>query len=113
MYAIRSYYATNLNVNDLSKSAWECSPEFYKIFGIDESYPHTIEGWAAFIHPDHRDEIVAYHEEVVRKRLSFNQEYRIIRFNDGVERWVHGTGVLEYDKLGTPIRMYGASYNFV
>jgi hypothetical protein len=101
-------YSTNLNVNDLEKSAWVCSPEFYKIFGINKTYPHTIAGWANFIHPDHREKLVAYHESVVKNRSSFNHDYKIIRINDGVERWVHGTGELVYDTEGNPVRMHGA-----
>ncbi|MDZ7723682.1 MAG: PAS domain S-box protein [candidate division KSB1 bacterium] len=101
-------YSTNLNVKEIKKSAWVCSPEFYKIFGIDESYPHTIAGWAGLIHPDYRDEIFAYHESVVKEKKSFNRDYKIIRINDGAERWVHGTGKLEFDKKGNPVRMHGA-----
>jgi PAS domain S-box-containing protein len=101
-------YSTNLNVNEIEHSCWVCSPEFYNIFGIDETYPHTIEGWAGFIHPHFHDDVVAYHESVIRERKSFNREYKIIRINDGAERWVHGTGELEYDNHGKPIRMHGA-----
>jgi len=101
-------YSTNLNENEIEKSAWVCSPEFYKIFGIDENYPHTIAGWANFIHPDYREEIVTYHENVIKERKSFNREYKIIRVNDGAERWVHGTGELIFDVKGHPVRMHGA-----
>ncbi len=101
-------YSTNLNAVELEESFWVCSPELYKIFGINESYPHTIEGWTNFIHPDDREEIVAYHESVVNEKKSFDREYKIIRINDGEERWVHGTGELEFDANGNPIRMHGA-----
>ena len=101
-------YSTNLNVNELEKSAWVCSQEFYKIFGIDETYPHTIDGWANFIHPDYRKELFDYHESVVKEGKSFSREYKIIRINDGAERWVHGTGKLEFDEKGNPVRMHGA-----
>ncbi len=101
-------YSTKLNVNKLDESSWVCSPEFYKIFGIDEAYPHTIAGWAGFIHPDHREELVAYHEDVVKNRTTFSHDYKIIRINDGAERWVYGTGELVYDEHGNPVRMHGA-----
>jgi len=101
-------YSTNLIVNMIDKSQWVCSPEFYRLFGIDETYPHTISGWADFIHPDHREELVSYHESVVKEKKSFNREYKIIRINDGAVRWVHGTGELEFDEQGNPIRMHGA-----
>jgi PAS domain S-box-containing protein len=101
-------YSTDLNEKELGKSVWVCSPEFYKIFGIDKTYPHTIEGWAGFIHPDHREKVVAYHEYVIKNRIPFSHEYKIIRINDGAERWVQGTGELVYDEHSKPVRMYGA-----
>jgi PAS domain S-box-containing protein len=101
-------YSTDLIETDIDKSAWVCSPNFYNVFGIDESYPHTIAGWSAFLHPDFRENTYAYHERVVRERTSFDLEYKIIRINDGAERWVHGTGKLEFDDEGNPIRMHGA-----
>jgi PAS domain S-box-containing protein len=103
-----SSYSTDLNINELWKSTWKCSPEFYKIFGIDETYPHTLEGWAGFIHPDFRAEMSAYHQYVVNKGIPFNKQYKIIRINDGAERWVQGTGKLVFDEMGTPVRMHGA-----
>ncbi|ACN18019.1 putative sensorkinase/phosphatase protein (plasmid) [Desulforapulum autotrophicum HRM2] len=101
-------YSTDLNAGEIEKSAWVCSPEFYKIFGIDKTYPHTIEGWANFIHPDDRKEVFDYHESVVKEKKMFSREYKIIRINDGEERWVHGTGKLEFDEKGNPVRMHGA-----
>jgi PAS domain S-box-containing protein len=101
-------YSTNLDENEIEKSAWVCSPEFYNIFGIDETFPHTIAGWAGFIHPDYREEIVAYHEYVVKNKIPFSRDYKIVRIDDGAERWVHGTGELEFDAKGNPVRMHGA-----
>jgi PAS domain S-box-containing protein len=101
-------YSTNLNVNEIAKSAWVCSPQFYQLFGIDETYPHTIEGWANLIHPDYRKEVYDYHEMVVKEKKTFNREYKIIRINDGEERWVQGTGKIESDENGNPVRMHGA-----
>ncbi|MDP2890024.1 MAG: PAS domain S-box protein [Bacteroidota bacterium] len=101
-------YSTNLNENEPGASSWICSPEFYKIFGIDKTYPHTIEGWAGFIHPDYREEMVAYHEYVIKERIPFEHEYKIVRISDGVERWVYSTGKLEFDNNGNPVRMHGA-----
>lgn len=101
-------YSTNLNINKIEKSSWVCSPEFYNIFGIDESYPHTIAGWANCIHPDYREEVFDYYKSVVKERKPFSLDYKIIRFNDGAERWVHSTGKLEFDDQGNPVIMHGA-----
>ncbi len=92
---------------DLRTRTWKASPGIYGLFGIDKSYPHTLDGWAGFIHPDSRDELVKYHSEVVVERKRFDHAYKIIRFNDGAERWVQGTGELEYDENDNPVGMVG------
>ena len=100
-------YVIELTATEFEANTWKATPEIYKIFGIDETYPHTIAGWAGFIHPDSREELSSYHFQVVAERKRFDHEYKIIRINDGVERWVHGTGELEYDNQHNPIRMLG------
>ena len=92
---------------DLLKQTWKASPGIYAIFGIDETYPHTLQGWADWIHPDCRNELLDYHAQVIAKRTRFDYSYRIIRINDGVERWVQGTGELDYDENGNPVGMVG------
>ena len=100
-------YITELNATSFATNTWRASPEIYKIFGIDPTYPHTLEGWAGFIHPDSREELLAYHKQVVDERKRFDHQYKIIRINDGAERWVQGTGEIEYDKHSNPVRMIG------
>ena len=36
----------------LETGVWECTPVMNRLFGITEDYPHTIEGWVDFMHPD-------------------------------------------------------------
>ncbi len=100
-------YITELNATEFVTNTWKASPEIYKIFGIDKSYPHTLEGWAGFIHPDSKEELLAYHKQVLDERKRFDLQYKIIRINDGQERWVQGTGEIEYDEHSNPIRMLG------
>jgi len=92
---------------DLRTRTWKASEELYRIFGIDETYPNTLEGWASLAHPESRDDLVAYHREVERERKRFDKEYRIIRPKTGEVRWVHGLGELEFDRDMNPIRMTG------
>ncbi|MDR3737362.1 MAG: PAS domain S-box protein, partial [Acidobacteriaceae bacterium] len=37
----------------------------------------------------------------------FDKEYRIVRPSDGLVRWVHGRGRLEFDGQGRPVKMLG------
>ncbi|MBK7030224.1 MAG: PAS domain-containing protein [Bacteroidales bacterium] len=65
-----------------------------------------MRSWLDFTHPDHKDEIQNYLiEEVLGKRSEFNKEYKIIRVNDGVERWVWGKGELTFDESGEATKM--------
>lgn len=92
---------------DMITQTWKASPEIYEIFGIDETYPPTLKAWAEIIHPDFQLEVTSYllHVEVEKSR--FDHEYKIIRFNDCAERWVHGIGVFEYDNEMNPVKLIG------
>ena len=100
-------YITELTSTEFHNNTWKASPELYRIFGIDQFYPHTLAGWVHLIHPDSKEEFLAYHNKVVTESNYFDLEYKIIRISDGVERWVHGTGEIEYDKQLNPVRMVG------
>jgi PAS domain S-box-containing protein len=94
-------------VIDLATGTWKVSPELYKIFGIDETRLHTLEGWVGLLHPDSREKCTEYHSQVESEKTRFDYEYRITRINDGAERWVHGLGEIEYDNQKTPVRRLG------
>jgi PAS domain S-box-containing protein len=77
---------------------WESTDVLNQIFGIDSSFVRSIDGWLNITHPDDRKMLNEYIlKEVLRKRLPFNKEYRIIRVNDGEVRWVHVMGKIGYD----------------
>jgi PAS domain S-box-containing protein len=87
---------------------WNSSDLLDKLFGIDEAYERSVEGWAALIHPDNRVMMVDYFgNEVLGQGQAFDKEYRILRHADRTERWVHGLGKLEFDRKGHPLKMHG------
>ncbi|MBI5945411.1 MAG: PAS domain S-box protein [Chloroflexi bacterium] len=93
---------------DFSAETWKSSAVLDRIFGIDENFERSTAGWAALIHPDDRQYMVDYlTREVIGNRARFDKEYRIIRNNDHVERWVHGLGELEFDAGGNLVSMLG------
>ena len=94
-------------VTDLKTGIWRISKEMYSILGIDENYPHTLQGFIEFVHPDSLKEFLAYHHKVESEQLPFDHEYKIIRVNDKSERWVHGLGTIEYDEQSNPVRRVG------
>lgn len=93
---------------DIKTGMWKSSEILDTIFGIDENYTHTTEGWSAIIHPDYRELLLNYFQyEAIAQRLPFNKEYKIIRNCNKEERWVHGLGKLEFNSNNKPIRLIG------
>ena len=65
---------------DLSSGLWKSSGILDEIFGIDENYIHSFDGWVNIIHPDFRTVMTDYvTNEVIGKHHKFDKEYRIIR----------------------------------
>ena len=95
-------------VLEVASGNWKSSAVLDKVFGIDEAYERSVEGWVSLIHPDDQKMMADYlaHEVLGQGKL-FNKEYRIIRRNDRVERWVHGLGRLEFNAQGTAVKMHG------
>lgn len=93
---------------NVASGEWTCTPQLDAIFGIDESYPHTLEGWRQLMHPDDRGAMSEYfRDKVVGQRSVFDREYRIVRPCDGRVVWVHGLGRLDFDAEGLPALMSG------
>ncbi|MBP1710469.1 MAG: domain S-box-containing protein/HDIG protein [Deltaproteobacteria bacterium] len=94
---------------DSRTGRWISSRVLDNILGIDENYQKTPQGWFNLIHPDERQDIKRFLYETIkihRKRL-FDTSLRIVRQNDGQERWVQAKGELTYDQDGNAITMIG------
>ncbi|MGA2350616.1 MAG: PAS domain S-box protein [Terracidiphilus sp.] len=95
-------------VLDFHSGRWSSTAKLDELFGIDNQYIRSVQGWADLVHPEERAQMSAYfEEEVVGKRKDFDREYRIVRRSDETERWVHGTGRLEFDAEDKPLKMRG------
>lgn len=93
---------------DLVSGSWRSSEIMDEIFGIDKEYDRSFKGWVEIIHPSCQEEMNHYViHYVVGEKREFDKEYQIVRVSDGVERWVHGRGKLEFDPAGNPIRLHG------
>lgn len=93
---------------DITTGHWESSAILDKLFGIDAKYEHSIDGWAALIHPEDRDMMTSYfNDSVLGQGKAFDKEYRIVRHDDSIVRWVHGLGRLEFNAQGQPEKMLG------
>jgi len=95
-------------VLDIEADAWLSSAVLDGILGIDASFARSTPSWTSLIAPTDRPAMADYFtREVIGKGSEFDRQYRIVRLNDGVERWVHGLGKLEFDASGRPVRMLG------
>ena len=92
---------------DLRQKTWTNTDILDDIFGITADYPHDFQGWLNLIEAQSRAEMLAYFEHLVKERLPFDKEYRIVRPRDGQVRWVHGKGIFQFDAGGVPLTLTG------
>ena len=95
-------------VVDITTGKWESSELLDNIFGINPDFNKSVEGWLSIIHPDMQEEIKNYFtNEVFGKKQRFDKEYKIIRSLDNTERWVHGTGKMQFNDSNEAIGLIG------
>ncbi|MGL3001464.1 PAS domain S-box protein [Flavobacterium sp. RSSB_23] len=93
---------------DLTTNVWTRSKLLDVIFGIESTNNFNSYDWLSLVHPDHKEIMVEYTtNKVLGEKQPFNKEYKIIRANDGEERWLHGNGSLKLDNEGKPSVLVG------
>ena len=81
-----------------------------EIFGIDEKYDHSLNGWTALLHPDDREKVLNHlMNEVIGNMQPGNIAFRFVRLNDKTTRWMHALGKLEFDADCLPIKVHGTA----
>ena len=92
----------------INEERWTSNAMLDQIFGIDDDYDRSVEGWLELIHPEDQNMMQTYlSEDVLEQAEPFDKHYRVIRQNDLQVRWVHGMGKLEYDQAGNLLSMVG------
>jgi len=88
---------------NIDNESWYTSEVLNQLFGFEKPGPLTIHDWKAAIHPDEKESVLKYfYQEVVIKGNPFDKEYRIIRQNDGMVRWVYESGrIIQEPQTGT------------
>jgi PAS domain S-box-containing protein len=86
------------------------SPEFCRIWGVDEVEEAPIGYFMALIHPDDRDRVDSTHDERAENALD-PIEYRIIRPDTGETRWLARRGEPIRDRETGQLRWYGVVYD--
>jgi PAS domain-containing protein len=97
---------------DITKGYWTSSAILDNIFGIDDNYIRTTQGWVDLIHPDWQGIMSDYiTNDIVLNHQRFDKEYKVVRKENGQECWVHGLGDLEFDSSNQPIKLFGTISN--
>lgn len=93
---------------DFVKGTWTSSEVLDEIFGLSAEEERTVNVWLDVVHPEQKEEMLRYFSnDVIASAKPFNREYKIVRRNDGAERWVWGRGELGFDRSGLLISMVG------
>ncbi len=91
----------------LKSGLWIRSKILNDILGINETYDPSLEGLLSLIHPDFVKHVSNQLDECIAKKRRFDLEYKIIRKNEGTERWVHSLGDFEFDTQYNVVRIFG------
>ena len=93
---------------DMASRIFRTSDVMDELFGIDDAYDRSLDGWLARIHPDDRammaDVIL---NEAMTRGQTIDREYRIVRASDGTTRWIHSLGDLQFDIRGLNLELHG------
>ena len=92
---------------DFANGSFKSSEELDQIFGIEDRFDHSIEGWINTVHPDGQKRMRDYLDELRMTKKGFDFEFKILRAIDQQERWVHGYGKPEFDNQGNLKIMIG------
>jgi PAS domain S-box-containing protein len=86
------------------------SPEYMRLHGLPpEVAVETHEDWLRRLHPDDRERADrTFREAVAGTQTQYRNEFRIIRPDNGSERWIFAKGDIERDAEGRALRLVGA-----
>src|SRR5687767_5918191 len=87
----------------------ECSDEIFRIIGrTREDFHEKFKSLLEVVHPEDEPGVKQAIDAALRRRESFNLDFRIVR-PDGSTRIVHEQGEVHYDADGKPMRMQGTT----
>lgn len=91
--ALVGYFAYSLD----GSRAFSVSPATYKIFGLHEGVPMSLDRWLNSVHPEDRKRTVDAYRKAVTLKSPLHIQHRIMRETDQQERWVETWGEYEDD----------------
>ncbi len=80
----------------------------FAIYGLrPDQFKGTIDDWIQRLHPQDRTSAVAQIQAVMASGDHFEQEFRILRANDGAERFIQSRAIVQRDATGRLLRITG------
>jgi PAS domain S-box-containing protein len=93
---------------DLRDGTAHLSAQLYRLLGYaPDEVPPTWDVWRERIHPGDRRGVLEAIERARRSGELFTHEHRILRRDDGAERWLAPYGRIHGDHRGEPARFIG------
>ena len=92
---------------NIKNNSFTTSSIMNDIFGVPKDYKKNYETWLELLHEDDKESMNNYFNHILGEKSTFDKEYRIRDFKTKAIKWVHGLGVIIYDKNNTPYRMFG------
>jgi diguanylate cyclase (GGDEF)-like protein/PAS domain S-box-containing protein len=94
---------------DLKTGEMWGSEEAFNLYGLKRVTPYLpIQEVLHIIHPEDRVRRERMLKLLIENNQQYDLEFRIIRADNGEERYMHSAAELEYDAQGKPIRVLGA-----
>ena len=82
------------------------SAECYRIFGVPQGTPMTVESFFACVHPADREDVRRAIEDATERNAPYDIEHRV-QWPDGQVRWVHERASVERDEAGRATQLIG------
>ncbi|MFU8812505.1 MAG: PAS domain-containing protein [Balneolaceae bacterium] len=93
-------------VLDLETGKGELSSVLKRMIGVDEDVEATLDLWASLLHPDY-SHISKEFDLAMEERRPFQAEYKLIRADDGAERWIFEKADIEFSTDGEITQVIG------
>ena len=93
---------------DMRTGAAVWSPHMYRMLGYaTDATPANLALWTSRLHPDDAAETLQRFDAARRSGQLFRHDCRIVRADDGAERWLAATGKFHIDEAGERTRFIG------
>ncbi len=95
---------------DLTTQALQETGPVAELFLRPEGFAHKdLPSWAASVHPQDRDRVLARFESAVRGEEPYALEFRTTPNPAGDFHWIYAAGKVEWDSGGKPVRFRGVA----